>query len=102
MMGGGMVSCWIQPAGSTAKMGITPENFGLVGVNEWALHIWWERPLKANVLLNRPTWFSLTVHYKHVVTCTDQFKFAKYNLNIYLLYCVDSWKNMASLEHLTL
>jgi len=35
-----MVSCWNQPAGSVAKMGITPENFRLVGVNEWALHIW--------------------------------------------------------------
>lgn len=29
-----MVSCWIQQASSVAKMGITPENFGLVGVNE--------------------------------------------------------------------
>lgn len=30
-----MVSCWIQPAGSVAKMSITLGNFGLVGVNEW-------------------------------------------------------------------
>jgi len=40
MMGGGIVSCWSQPAGSAAKMGITLENFGLVSVNEWALHTW--------------------------------------------------------------
>jgi len=39
-MGGGMVSCWIQPAASVANMGITPENFGLAGINERALHIW--------------------------------------------------------------
>lgn len=50
-----MVSCWIQPVGSIAKMGITPENFGLVGINEWALHIWSDTPSKVNVPLNCPT-----------------------------------------------
>lgn len=52
--------------------------------------------LKENVLLNCPTLFSSNVHYKHVVTCTDQLKFALCNLYIYLLYCVDSWNNIAS------
>jgi hypothetical protein len=62
MMGGGMVSCWIQPTGSVAKMGITLENFGLVGVNQWALQE--IKTVKHNLLL----FVLLNFHGRHVST----------------------------------